>query len=390
MTIVQFHLIQSMPPNLVNRDDNGHQKTTWFGGVLRARVSSQAWKSAIRSHPVWGDLSLGTRSRRYVAVLAELLKDKSEDESVRMGAAGVGLMALSPLAKTGDALTTNVFITPEEVQEIADILKANWDIVLECVPPQQKEGETDTAFEKRVKAAKKNADDFAKKVLKVLKDRFAGRTSAADLALFGRMLASATPLSMDAAVTVNHALSTNKVQQDVDFFVGMDDLPGDDGRLVASMLDYTDFSSSVLYRYLTVDMDQLASNLGGDEAQAKIVLERFMTAMMHAVPDGKQTAFADSRSLPDVMLAEVRKDNFAYSLANAFETPVTARGQGLTIPTAEALDAYWSDQLRMWERPASVTVMLKSNKVPDAAMPNLAAKQVDHFSEWMERILAGV
>lgn len=390
MTIVQFHLIQSMPPNLMNRDDNGHQKTTWFGGTLRARVSSQSWKSAIRSYPVWGDLALGTRSRRHVAVLAELLKQQTEDEKLRLAAAGVGLDAFSGLAKGGLSLQTNVFITPEEMQVVANLVAANWDTVMESIPPEKKEDESDSAFEKRVNTAKKNAQAFSKKVVKELKDQFMGRTSAADLALFGRMLASATPLSMDAAVTVNHALSTNKIQQDVDFFTGMDDLPDEDGRMVASMLDYTEFSSSVLYRYVTVDMNQLTTNLGGDAEMAKAVLEHFIVAMTRAVPDGKRSSFADSQSLPDVMLAEVRKDRFAYSLANAFESPVTQRGQGLVIPSAEALDAYWSDQLRIWEKPAAQTVLLKTNRVPDAAMPALSNKQVNSFSAWSESILAGV
>ena len=45
---VDFHVIQTVPPSCINRDDTGSPKTAIYGGTLRARVSSQAWKKAMR------------------------------------------------------------------------------------------------------------------------------------------------------------------------------------------------------------------------------------------------------------------------------------------------------------------------------------------------------
>ena len=45
---VDFHVIQTVPPSCVNRDDTGSPKTAVYGGVTRARISSQAWKRAMR------------------------------------------------------------------------------------------------------------------------------------------------------------------------------------------------------------------------------------------------------------------------------------------------------------------------------------------------------
>lgn len=45
---VDFHVLQTVPPSCVNRDDTGSPKTAVYGGVTRARVSSQAWKRAMR------------------------------------------------------------------------------------------------------------------------------------------------------------------------------------------------------------------------------------------------------------------------------------------------------------------------------------------------------
>ena len=38
---VDFHVLQTVPPSCVNRDDTGSPKTAQYGGVTRARVSSQ-------------------------------------------------------------------------------------------------------------------------------------------------------------------------------------------------------------------------------------------------------------------------------------------------------------------------------------------------------------
>ena len=41
-TYVEIHALQSVPPSNINRDDTGSPKTALYGGVTRARVSSQA------------------------------------------------------------------------------------------------------------------------------------------------------------------------------------------------------------------------------------------------------------------------------------------------------------------------------------------------------------
>ena len=46
---VDFHILQTVPPSCINRDDTGSPKTAVYGGVRRARVSSQAWKHAMRA-----------------------------------------------------------------------------------------------------------------------------------------------------------------------------------------------------------------------------------------------------------------------------------------------------------------------------------------------------
>ena len=45
---LDIHVLETVPPSCVNRDDTGSPKTAVYGGAVRARVSSQCWKKAVR------------------------------------------------------------------------------------------------------------------------------------------------------------------------------------------------------------------------------------------------------------------------------------------------------------------------------------------------------
>src|SRR5258707_1343758 len=46
--LIELHAIQNFAPSNLNRDDTGAPKDCTFGGYRRARVSSQAFKRAMR------------------------------------------------------------------------------------------------------------------------------------------------------------------------------------------------------------------------------------------------------------------------------------------------------------------------------------------------------
>ena len=50
MQLIELHILQSFPVSCLNRDDVGSPKTAVFGGVNRARLSSQSLKRAIREY----------------------------------------------------------------------------------------------------------------------------------------------------------------------------------------------------------------------------------------------------------------------------------------------------------------------------------------------------
>src|SRR5262245_22586214 len=75
-TIVDVYVLQTVPPSNLNRDDTGSPKTAVYGGVRRARVSSQAWKRAVRLAfaDLLDDSQLGERTKRVGESLAARIK----------------------------------------------------------------------------------------------------------------------------------------------------------------------------------------------------------------------------------------------------------------------------------------------------------------------------
>src|SRR5438552_3573337 len=81
---------------------------------------------------------------------------------------------------------------------------------------------------------------------------------AADIALFGRMVADDHSLTVEGATMFSHALSTHKVDNEIDFFSALDDLqPKEDPA--AAMTSTLEFNSATYYRFAAVNLDMLAN-----------------------------------------------------------------------------------------------------------------------------------
>lgn len=86
---VDIHVLQTVPPSCVNRDDMGSPKTAVYGGTRRARVSSQAWKHAMRKDfkKIFSVEELGVRSREVAKQIAKEIvaidSTISEEEGIK-------------------------------------------------------------------------------------------------------------------------------------------------------------------------------------------------------------------------------------------------------------------------------------------------------------------
>ncbi|SFP52345.1 CRISPR system Cascade subunit CasC [Amycolatopsis arida] len=332
-TIVEVHIIQTVPPSNMNRDDTGSPKTAMYGGRRRARVSSQAWKRATRN--TFSDLlepsELGVRTKRVVELLTEriveqdpTLGDRAE-ELAKAVLTAAGIKLKKPRKEGPDESGYLLFLSDAQVSALAELA---------------------------VSAAR--ASDGAVSIDKKDAKARADQRNSVDVALFGRMVADDTDLNVDAAVQVAHALSVHEVSTEFDYYTAVDDHKRDDPEedAGAGMIGTVEFNSSTMYRYATVDVDRLRDNLGDDEATRRAV-EAFVRAFVTSMPTGKQNTFAN-RTLPDAVLLVVRKTQ-PVNFVGAFEEAIPDRANGGRIGTAaRRLVAYGRDVHETYdERPVA-------------------------------------
>jgi len=305
---VDVYAIQNVPPCNINRDDTGSPKSAFYGGALRARVSSQAWKRAMRElfPSLLPEGTFGVRTKHAAILVAERIKElvpEMSDKDVEvyavavLGAADVSVVASKRAGSEEGASVTQylIFIAQPELDGLAHVA-AKWYL----------EG---TDIKKTTKQMKKEVSEV-----------FHG-AQAIDIALFGRMLADAPGLNTDASAQVAHAISVDKISQEYDYFTAIDDCASEDNA-GAGMIGSVGFNSSTLYRYATVNADSLSSQLGNTEAAAEGI-RAFVEAFVRSMPTGKQNTFAN-RTLPGTVIVAVRETQ-PINAVSAFENPVRAK-----------------------------------------------------------------
>ncbi|MYW11308.1 type I-E CRISPR-associated protein Cas7/Cse4/CasC [Streptomyces sp. SID2563] len=322
-TIIDVHVLQTVPPSNLNRDDTGSPKSAFYGGVRRARVSSQAWKRATRQafNELLDPRELGVRTRQVPGLLASRITalDSSLGEE----------SAMTLAVETLSAATGSKFPIPLRKAEKA---KKN------DLPEPQPEStylmflsrrQLDGLAEHAVKGAADIKAFFKVKANKEMAKKIADTRHSVDIALFGRMVADSTDLNVDAAAQVAHALSVHAVESESDYFTAVDDENKDAEDSGAGMIGTVEFNSATLYRYAAVDVDRLRENLGTgvrpDEREDQPVhraVDAFLRAFVQSMPTGKAHTFAN-QTLPDAVIVTLRSAR-PISFVGAFEEPVVA------------------------------------------------------------------
>ncbi|MDP3273865.1 MAG: type I-E CRISPR-associated protein Cas7/Cse4/CasC [Deltaproteobacteria bacterium] len=339
---LEIHVLQNFAPSNLNRDDTGAPKDCELGGYRRARISSQCQKRAVRQSFVLDKLlakdDLGARTKRLVATVATMLaeqhgRDRAHALAVVMGALeGVGLGKSKKGGEGDDAWKTEylLFLPQRTLTDLTTLLNSHWDELSALVAPEESDDSADEAVDASGKKAKKAKSDkkkeksaaksaYPKEVGVEVNRLLEHARGAVDVALFGRMMADKPEWNVDAACQVAHALSTNRVQMDFDFFTAVDDLKPNDNA-GSDMMGTVQFNSSCFYRYAVLDVDALKRNLGADEALMKRAVQSFVQAFVVAIPTGKQNGTA-AHNFPSYVLAVVRESGPSLSLANAFLKP---------------------------------------------------------------------
>lgn len=335
---VELHILQNFAPSNLNRDDTGAPKDCEFGGCRRARISSQCIKRAIRRVFAEGKLlpreNLACRTKRLVEELADRLSSSGKDKEQARGVVEAMLNGVKLAVKDDGKTQYLLFLGDAEITALATLCAEHWKALTKVAGADAGKAEDG---KKRKKAAKAAVPEEIRKAL----DKLLDGGKAADLALFGRMLADIPEKNIDAACQVAHALSTNRVSMEFDYYTAVDDLKPED-TAGADMIGTVEFNSACYYRYANIDADKLLENLDGDEELARKTIEAFLRASCEAIPTGKQNSFA-AHNPPSFILAVVRDGSAPLSLANAFEKPIgPGRDGGLVTRSVAALDGYWA------------------------------------------------
>jgi len=307
---LQLHLLTFFPPANLNRDDTGRPKTAVVGGATRLRLSSQSLKRAWRKSEAFADAldgHMGQRTQRIGDVVLAHLRVHGMDEAKALATAReiAGVFGKIKDIKDGDPAQTEqlAFISPEE--RTAALALA------------------DSAL------AGEKIDAKAAGLLRAA-------DTAADIALFGRMLADSPEYNREAAAQVAHAITTHKVTVEDDYYTAVDDLKTAAEDAGAGFLGEAAFGSGVFYLYLCVDRTLLVKNLGGDAELAKTALGALARAAATVAPNGKQNSFA-AHGRAGYLLAENGSQQ-PRTLAGAFARPVG--GNDLMEDSIKALDTF--------------------------------------------------
>jgi CRISPR system Cascade subunit CasC len=316
---VDLHVLQTVPPSNLNRDDTGSPKSAYYGGVRRVRVSSQAWKKAMRGSykDHLDEADLGVRTKRAVELLVARIRERNSelDEAA----------AIERATKVFEAMKIKVKPVTSKTRQKA----------LDAGDEVEREYPT---TEYLIFWSNRQLDRLAELAAG---DQKIDRRSAADaadnehgieIALFGRMVADAADINVDATIQVAHALSTHAAEIEQDYFTAVDDQNPEE-ETGAGMIGTVEFNSATLYRHATVNVDGLRANLADDEATVRAV-EAAVRAFTLSMPTGKQNTFAN-RTVPDGLVVCVRGDQ-PINLVGAFEDPVAPNG-GFVAASARAL-----------------------------------------------------
>ncbi len=337
MNLIELHILQSFPVSCLNRDDLGSPKSAIFGGVKRARISSQCLKRAHRMQfrDMAPNFARGERTKLITTAIANRLKQESIpgcDEHAKTLAEMWG--KLDTKKKDAEGLPKSTTLTYLSPGEIDSMVSAALTVLREN--PQAKKAD----LEKAVKASMKKSL----------------RKDAADIALFGRMVASDPSLNIEGAALFSHALSCHKAEPEIDFYTAIDDLQPEEVS-GAGMAGILEFNSACYYRYIGINVDLLRQNLPGISSEEEnTIITAFIRSALIATPTARKNSM-NAATLPSYVLG-VRRQGHPLQLANAFECPVKSSGTGYVQSAREALEAELQHMKQVWGYEAEQQVVI--------------------------------
>ncbi|MFA5601339.1 MAG: type I-E CRISPR-associated protein Cas7/Cse4/CasC [Phenylobacterium sp.] len=316
---VSVHMLRSYPFSRPNAGDDGEQKTAYFGGCLRSKISAQSiWRATcdeMSSHPDATEEFKQIRTKYVVDYISGKLANEIADEKSRNKKAadivaaffGENKNVAAEKAKktdddgdTSDAKSDSLILTSEK--EIAWLLE-NYA----------------------------NLSKDTKDIKKDLKKKWeADRPISFLQAISGRMLTSNTDVEIRGTKQIASAMGVNKIEGETqDFFTACDDLS--EGATTQHM-GYTSFNASIYYYHNSFSVNETLDNLAGRKDIIINGFRRLLIATLNANPKGKMASFGNNTK-PNLVMVRIsdNSDNFV----NAFLNPVKGGDNESQMEVAE-------------------------------------------------------
>lgn len=309
---MDLHILQTVPPSCVNRDDTGSPKTAVYGESMRARVSSQAWKRAVRVmfNDIFDEEKIGYRTKNIKELLIKKIAEKyqniSNDDIEKIATIALDKVQMK---KGGDKKDVLFLISSLQIENLAE-LAVNY--YFDETSEKEKEKQYKDKWENAI-----------------------NEKPSVDMLLFGRMSANNVNLNYDATVQVAHSISTHAVSNEYDYFTAVDDYNTND-NVGSGHLGTVEFNSSTLYRYATVNVSELY-RIELTKEEIIDAVRGFAEAFIKSMPTGKQNTFAN-RTLPYLVYVTFREDQ-PINLVGSFERAVLRDG-GYEKASIKALESY--------------------------------------------------
>ncbi len=377
--LIELHSLTSHSPANLNRDDLGRPKSAMFGGVNRARISSQAIKRSVRTsnyleEKLEGNIS--TRSRQIPRMIFNRLNEELKGNEQLLEKACKAITGVLGKVDKKDELMTSqiVFLTAQEINSIMEYVR-------------------------------NLASGNPKDVEKQLKDKEFAKTAAeaiglnrnpgdgVDMALFGRMTTDDANsfASVDAAMQVAHAISTHTVVPETDWFTAVDDVVRDEEERGSGHIGELEFNSATFYKYFSCNLPLLIQNMGGAAKEAVDALATVLDAACQVTPSGKQNSFA-SHALADTILIVARNRRIPVSLVNAFERPVPRNEEkGYLEQSRERLVGHYAQLVKSYqladESAAFFCIDSDAAETLKAGLPEgtVVVGSIGELFEWMKK-----
>lgn len=367
--ILNLHMLHSFPASLLNRDEHGNAKAITVGNTRRDRVSSQAFRRAMRlalreklqAGTSVVDGTWGVRTNRLPRLVTQhLVTEYGRDSKTATVATTNAFVAMKLKLndRKNDQTSSQLYVSEQAESKLSALINSNFTVLEGCDDPTKLDADLVNSMHHCLDP-----------------DR------AVDIALFGRFLAD-VPINkrVDGAVGVSHAFGVTPATLEMDFWTAVDDVQQDTDT-ASSNLGIVDLTAPVFYRHVYLDLRQLDRNLAGTGLDTAAVARDFLRIAATASPSAKKTGTA-ANTLPSLIVATVGDGN--YSAADAFTTPITT-----TDVLAEATNRLMNrlDTFRKLGVDHRAVALSLSPETGDATEGAQSVRAADSIDEAIENLL---